>query len=367
MVIFYIFGLSSYCQSFWHSLIQKTINIFWITFNLSILTCNIIYNKLFFKQYDTMSEVIELGLYILISVTHSFVMLHVLGTEKVNKIWYQKLQFARENVGKKDEKVKSQSLLKISFGIGTTVLCSMINIYSSFSYDNLIMTVHYHFVKFVINLHYLQCAYRLDYFTDHAVMLRNEIERISLKNKRNWKAVAVRKCFQIRTKRHLDDPRDVKELKRMFSWLYESTKLIENCFGWSIIAMMTFTFMDLTANLYWLMLAVLDIDSRFDDLDSLVEILGSLNVVLMLFCSAYWAELEYIDIFSQSLMLFTNVRNEYNGLVKELALQLYHGKIENSANDFFLVEFKSCYGVSKLVKCYQLHEKQTDLCKIFQF
>jgi hypothetical protein len=148
----------------------------------------------------------------------------------------------------------------------------------------------------------------------------------------------------------IDDAKEVMIFKRIHAALYESTKLLENCFGWSLLAVLSFTFIDLTSNLYWCCLAFFGIDEKFDTIDCIVDIIPPIIVVCMLLHSSFdMGRKTREGVICWAIKLFTNTSSDYNVMVKEFLLQLYHENIENSANDFFLVDNKLFSAVSIVV------------------
>ena len=62
--------------------------------------------------------------------------------------------------------------------------------------------------------------------------------------------------------------------------------------------------------------------------------------------SSYKTQIESLEQINLALKLQQIDKNEYTTLTKEFLIQIYNEKIEYSANDFFIVDFKLLVGVS---------------------
>jgi 7tm Chemosensory receptor len=178
------------------------------------------------------------------------------------------------------------------------------------------------------------------------VAIKNVVDR----NHTKWKIVFVCDKFNRmhNPAKKIDDTNDILMFKKIYSVLYETTKLTENCFGWSLLAIISYTFIDLTSNMYWFSLALLKLDARFNVVDCTMEIVPSVIALSSLIYSSYEMGRVARAGINLAIRLYTNTTSDYNVLVKEYLMQMYHEKIENSANDFFLVDSKLFSSVSDL-------------------
>lgn len=376
MFLFRFFGLVLIDLDMREIKSQRIINLIWMCGSMGICVYIMLGTNVLMQNFKTMSEIIEVGNYIFIVLTHFVILLHSQSTVGANIHWYQKLNYASETLRDKCDIVVQNSahywknLVKIGFCLGLCLLFSLINIYYSLDYRNSVLftTIHYHFIKFILNVRYMEYAIRLDIFKQHIKAYKKALRRIIENNKIKWK---------IKLSRHddiqlvydqnkiIDNPKQILTLKQILSWMYDSTKLLECCYGWSLILMVSFTFMDLTSNLYWFFLAFLKIDDKFDAFDCVFEILGSVIALSCLIFSSYDASIESVEGMNLALRLLSSKSSStvYNTITKEYLMQIYHEKIENSGNDFFMVDFKLLFGVS--IRVRMISNVKANATKIF--
>jgi hypothetical protein len=293
----------------------------------------------------------------MVFASHIVILIHTRGILRKDVVWHEKIFLAESllrthfGVNINHGAIRRRNLVKTVIIITCTAACSTVNFYYEMRSSDflLLLSAHDYFLRAIINLRYLQNSMRVNLITEHIQALHEAIRTVVERNKIKWRLVfAVDKFNQgYDNPMKIDDANDVLIFKRVHAALYESTKLLENCFGWSLLAMLSFTFIDLTSNLYWSCLSLFHIDDRFDIFDCIVDIIPPIIAVSFLLYSSYdMGRQSREKVVCQAIKLYTNTSSVYNVIVKEFLLQLYHEKIENSANDFFLVDFKLFAGVS---------------------
>lgn len=362
MLLFRSLGLSLLHQDATSSRkikLLRVINHIWLTVSVAIFAY-LLKSHILTRDYSDMSNVIKVSKYTMVFVAHVVILLHTQGIRRKDVIWHEKILFVesllRTHFGVKINHgaILRWNLVKTVIVITFTVACSIVNFYFDMrSSDFLILlSVHDYILRSVINLRYLQNSMRINLITEHIEAFHQAIRTVVERNKIKWRLVD-KFNQQYDNPMKIDDAKDVLIFKRIHAALYESTKLLENCFGWSLLTMLSFTFIDLTSNLYWCCLALFHIDDRFDILDCIVDIIPPIIAVSFLIYSSFDLGRKTREkVVYWAIKLYTNTSSVYNVMVKEFLLQLYHEKMENSANDFFLVDFKLLVGV-RTIKCFE--------------
>lgn len=150
-------------------------------------------------------------------------------------------------------------------------------------------------------------------------------------------------------------------LKQIYGEIYEICELINNQFGWSLLAIITQCFIDFTSNSYWTFLALEqqtpDIGSAINCVSLLIPIVIILSLMAYYCssCSRYVIQFHpksfrihtYFDLYSQARYMGNYLHrinrekeNEpQNDLVREFSLQVIHEPISVTANGFFNIDF----------------------------
>lgn len=67
---------------------------------------------------------------------------------------------------------------------------------------------------------------------------------------------------------------EMMALKRIYSSIWTATTLLNDCFGWSVLAIVTRSLIGMTSHVYWLFLELKSLISHFDlILDSAINVL----------------------------------------------------------------------------------------------
>lgn len=343
----------------------RVINHVWLVISV-VIFAYIFKNYILTREFSQMSDVSEFSNYIMAFFAHLVILVHTQHAKRKDEIWHGKLSQVEEllrthfDVKINQDAIMRWNLVRAMLIFTCTSTCFIVNVcYAMRSSDFiLLLSAHDYCLKTIINLRYLQNSMRLDLIKQHILASHKAIRKVVDRNQIEWKLIFVVDKFNQRYDQamKIDDAKDVLIFKRIHAAIYESTKLLENCFGWSLLAMLSYTFINLTSNFYWCCLAFFNIDERFETIDCIADITPPIVAVSFLVYSSFDMGRKAREVMCCALKLYTNTSSDYNVLVKEFLLQLYHEKIENSANDFFLVDNKLFSAVSKYF--YPLQPRQ---------
>lgn len=341
----------------------RFVNLSWMLIHIAVFIFLVVSpsSLIFSRNYSRMSEIIEMANYLFALVTVLVILAHVQIVMKLDRIWHENLleldRLLHDNFCVKinHETNGHWRLLKILITFIGACACSAVNTHYAVTNDPqsdrsvLLLFTHNYFLKAVINLRYIQNFIRIDFLKHriHAVheAVRNAVELNTIE----WKIVLV---VDSSNRRHIspakkiDDVNNVLLFKRFYATLFESMKLLESCFGWSLLVMISFTFVDLTSNLYWFFIAILQLNERVFVLDCVLEITPSVVTICCLIYSSFDANRKAKEVINSIMKLFTNTTSCYNKMLKEFLMQIHHESIEFSANDFFIVDFHLFSAVS---------------------
>lgn len=334
-------------------------NCLWILINVAIFVFLIISpsTQIFTRNYSKMSEMIEIANYILALATMLIILLHVLTVREKNLVWFKKLRqtdrLLRDKFGVRinHAAIGQWRCWKVLIIVALAGICSAINIYYSTIDEHEFIPflfVHNYCLKTIINLRYIQLLSRIDFIKHHILAIHDAILKVGAQTI-EWKIVLV---LDVRNRKHpnlakkIDDADDILIFKRFYSTIFESMKLLEKCFGWSLLAMISFTFIDLTSNMYWLLIAMLKLDERMQLVDCAVEIIPSVVVISCLIYSSFDVSRKAREVINSIAELYSNTTSCFNRMIKEFLMQSLHLRIESAANDFFIVDFQLLTAVS---------------------
>lgn len=362
MFLFRFFGLTFLdggVSEFRFHKIFRFINVSWIVVHVSIFIflVNSTESQIFSRSYSRMSEIIELANYLFALATNLIILVHVQAVNGKDLKWHEKLfELDRLLVDKYRVKINHDAIgrwttWKALITFSGAIACSVVNvIYATHNDGNtFLIFAHNYFLKTIINLRYVQSFTRIDFIKHHIEAVNNAVRQVVERNTIAWKIVLVIDAFNRQHQepvKKIDDPNDVLLFKNFYATLFESMKLWENIFGWSLLMMVSFTFIDLTSNLYWFFIAILSLDKRIFLVDCILEIIPSVVVISCLIFSSFDANRKGKELINSITKLFTNTTSCYNKVLKEFLMQIHHERIENSANDFFIVDFHLFSAVS---------------------
>lgn len=364
MLIFRLFGVSVIKE------VQKDsfsifINFSWISINVGFLVLLFVQSDVFAKEsFTKMSDIIDMANYFLAFTTNLVILCHTYYVQKLDISWHEKYERIKSTLRDYDRNkinhIKSHQQIKVIIVLATCTFCNFINIYFALARKSdsifiILFHAHFYTLKAVINLRYIQHTIRIDGISQCLSILSRRVDEVSQRNTKKWKIVLVDENEKLSDRfvhprapvsQKIDDTSDILIFKSVYSKLFETMKLLENIFGWSFLAMISFTFVDLTSNLYWFFLAIIGLKTGVEAADCIVEIIPSLIIANCIMFSSFRANRKSKEVINAAIKLFTNTTSTYNRMVKEFLLQMYHERIENSANDFFVVDFHLSPSVS---------------------
>lgn len=352
MFLFRLFGLTLIGNNLKPHLCLRLVNLLWKFINISIFIFLVISAKIFSKNYSRMSQIIEMANYVFALATNLIILAQVQLVKEKDVKWHEGLTKLDERLDKNRVKINhGGSGWKVAITLLGTVVCCAINVHYAIKLSEvpMLLACHNYFLKTIINLRYVQNFTRIDLITARIVAVDEAVRKIVEQNTVEWRLVLVTDAYNRQHHgpiRKIDDANDVLELKKSYATLFDSMKLLENIFGWSLLAMISFTFIDLTSNLYWFCLAFLGLDQQISTLDCVFEIIPSVVIINCLIYSSFAASRKAKEVVNSVTMLNTNTTSCYNKMIKEFLMQIHHERIENSANDFFIVDFQLFASVS---------------------
>lgn len=363
MSIFRVLGLSV-IKGIQRDLLSGLFNLSWIFINIGTVTLLALKSDTFAMQnFTKMSDIIDMTNYFLALSTNIVILIHTFLVQTVDISWHKKYDKVESMLRDYDRdeinRIKSHQQIKILIVLFLCAFCNIINFCFALEREsetvfNILFNAHFYTLKTVINLRYIQHTIRIDAISQCLSILSRTVHEVSQRNTITWKIVLVNedeKLSELSRRRvpltqKIDDTREILIFKSIYSGLFEVMKLLENIFGWSFLAMISFTFIDLTSNLYWFTLAVIGLGTSVEATNCIIEIISSLIVVNCLMFSSFSANRRSKEVINAAIKLFTNTTSTYNRMVKEFLLQMHHERIENSANDFFVVDFHLSPAVS---------------------
>ncbi|CRL06940.1 CLUMA_CG019782, isoform A [Clunio marinus] len=154
-------------------------------------------------------------------------------------------------------------------------------------------------------------------------------------------------------------------LKQVYGKIWDISNLINDCFGWSLLAIVTQYFIEFTSNGYWLFLALENLLDRSIAIQSLCSIFP---IVIILTTMAYSCH-RCSENSQQTGVLIHKIERDINNdlqnaLIREFSLQIIHEPIEISANGFFNINFTLLGSMSAATVTYLVILIQFQLSEI---
>lgn len=362
MFLFRCFGLTFLEDKIYETKYHKSlriINISWISINLAVFIFLIISpsTHIFTRNYSHLSELIVIADYVLALLTVLVVFIHVQLVYEKDLSWHEKLhQLDRLlqstfNVTINHEAIRRRNLWKVLITFIGLVGCSAISIYYATEDEIFIPVLYVQFqcLRTIINLRYIQNFTRIDFIKEHILAVREALQKTVEQNTVQWKIVLVSEVGDRKHRaqgRKIDDVDDILMFKRFYATLFETTKLLDSCFGCSLLVMISFTFIDLTFNFYWFCVGLLHLIENIRIVDCIFDIIPAVVTISCFVYSSYDLRRKAREMVSSIIKLYTNTTSCYNKMVKEFLMQTHHQRIENSVNDFFTIDFQLLTAVS---------------------
>ncbi|KAG5678830.1 hypothetical protein PVAND_008464 [Polypedilum vanderplanki] len=157
----------------------------------------------------------------------------------------------------------------------------------------------------------------------------------------------------------------IMTLKQIYGKIFDVCNLINDCFGWSLLFIVTQFFIEFTSNGYWLFLAL---EKVLEDSIATQSVCSMLPITILLTTMAYScfqcsAKAQQTGVLIHKIE--RDINNDLqNALIREFSLQLIHEPIEISANGFFSINFTLIGGMSASTVTYLVILIQFQLSEI---
>lgn len=326
----------------------RLINLLWIMGSVGIFVYLTIECRIFNRNYSRMTDVFSIVNYLIALGCNIFILLHVQVVkgseiqfhEKLHKMDSIVCEHFKHHINHRA--LNKTCLLKLCVTLCAVLVCVSVNVfYSIKKHDLPLFVVHNCFLILIINLRYIQNFLAMDAMKARIICLHKTIQKTLQHNTIEWKIVLMvdiqQRCHNIQRK--IDDPIDVVMFKQFYATLYESMKLMEDCFGWSQLFQISYSFINLTSNLYWFFIAILNLDPSINVVNCCFKIAPSVALICMLILSSFDCNRKMKKTINLVSKLYTMTSSDYNQMVKEFLMQIIHIPIEISANDFFNIDF----------------------------
>ena len=326
----------------------RLVNLVWMMGSIGVFVYLTVECKFFNRNYSRMTDIFSIVNYLIALGCNIFILLHVQMVknsdiqfnEKLHKMDRISSEYFKHNINYRT--LNKTCLLKLCVTLCAVFMCVSVNVfYSIKKHDLPLFVVHNCFLILIINLRYMQNFLAIDAMKARIICLHKTIQQILQHNTIEWKIVLVvdtqKHCHNVQRK--IDDPIDVVMFKQFYATLYESMKLMEDCFGWSQLFQITYSFINLTSNLYWFFIAILNLDSSINVVNCCFKIAPSVALICMLIQSSFDCNRKMKNTINLVSKLYTMTTSDYNHMVKEFLMQIIHIPIEISANDFFNIDF----------------------------
>lgn len=139
----------------------------------------------------------------------------------------------------------------------------------------------------VIRVRCIQIIFYVDVLNDRIKMVNNAFGILIKRESERLKVISTfNQNFEVHQQKTTDlDYVELQALKKIYCRIWDNICLINDCFGWSILAICTQYFIHLTTHGYWLFLALANQLPQYQIVQSSIDIVTVLFIMWML-CSA---------------------------------------------------------------------------------
>lgn len=123
--------------------------------------------------------------------------------------------------------------------------------------ESCIFWLHLSFSIAAINVRCVQNIFFVDLLNERLEFLNQRLLQISQRNAKKSKLILYVESFDARSKRPSpmqDECKEMLALKEIYGMIWNASSLLNDCFGWSILAIVTRSFIGFTSHGYWLFL-----------------------------------------------------------------------------------------------------------------
>ncbi|XP_037038260.1 putative gustatory receptor 2a [Bradysia coprophila] len=195
----------------------------------------------------------------------------------------------------------------------------------------------------VVNMRCIQNIFFVDLVRERLDFVNERLSEIAQRTSKKSKLILYVDTYDHRKQSKKPSPaheefNEMLALKQIYGMIWNASILLNNCFGWSVLAIVTRSFIGFTSHGYWLFLGFEDlIDSEIIVHSAIIFSLIALLLSVM--CSSCYNCTGCAEDTGGLLNKIEKRDNNesLNFLVREFSLQILHEPIVLSANGFFTV------------------------------
>lgn len=99
-----------------------------------------------------------------------------------------------------------------------------------------------------------------------------------------------------RRRRHTTEYAELLALKKVYGRIWDVSGLVNDCLGWSLLAVITHSFIHLTTHGYWLFLGLANMLPEYQIIDSIMDI-AAMMLMMSLMCSACYKCTQCVSVY----------------------------------------------------------------------
>lgn len=152
--------------------------------------------------------------------------------------------------------------------------------------------LHASFSIAVVNMRCIQNVFFVDLLRDRLEFLNQRLTEIAQRNSKKSKLILFVDAYDHRN--HRNKPTAIREefnevlaLKQIYGMIWNASVLLNNCFGWSVLAIVTRSFIGFTSHGYWLFLGMENLISSENMVDSATNFISIAFLLSILCLSCY--------------------------------------------------------------------------------
>lgn len=296
MLMFHVFSLSPFGFTNNERLCLKL-----LSFGSLLLILTVVSSAIFitgFIRQNSLQAVVGALLLVAELVTHLFIIIQSYVTR------HQQLQIVR-NITYIDDQFGQQLSVNIpydklwrryqcrTFGILVVLALVIIGniIYMALRNDEYLLKFACHMVysMVLIRVRCIQNIFYVDLLKERLQWLADKIHSLAKTNyaDQNGMAIIVNTNKNETYARQKIKYSELMSLKRIYGKIWDTNCLLNDCFGWSLLAIVTHNFIHLTSHGYWLFLALSGMLPSYQIIDSILDISTVFYVMSLLCISCY--------------------------------------------------------------------------------
>lgn len=295
MLLFQLFALSPFGFTSNERLCLKLISFVSLLLILTIISTAIFITG--FIRQNSLQSVVGALLLVAELVTHIFIIIQSYVTR------HQQLQIF-QNISYIDDQFRQQLSIIVpydklwrryllrTFGILLVLVLAIIanTIYMAVRHDEYLLKFIGHMVysMLIIRVRCIQNIFYVDLLQERLHWLAEKIHTLVQTNDDDQNRIAFVENSKIaKDSMHNAKYLELLSLKRIYGSIWDTNCLLNDCFGWSLLAVVTHNFIHLTSQGYWLFLALSGMLPSYQIIDSILDIATVFFVMSLLCISCY--------------------------------------------------------------------------------